>query len=353
MKSGVRGTFVISWAQTEVDGLMPAPVEALGTGVSWSWQGDAVQVDGPSGVLRLDAAEGAEDLRRRAARAVQRLVGTVTGQKGDTGRQDDDRQNTHAQSSFVITDGLASYTVTLISTGAGTPPLLMFLDELPPRNTEMWVVHCNARTTAGHEPESGRVICFTPGTRISTPRGQVPVEALRPGDLVQTRDNGAQPVRWLGRRHMSGARLFAMPALRPVRFRTGALGIEIPDQELLVSPAHRMLIRGAVARDLFNTDEVLVAARDLINGDRIVRDTGARQVTYFHLLLPTHNVLWANGVATESFHPADTGPDLLDSGDRARLTSVIPEAVSDPWRYGVHARRCLTAAEAALMIRAA
>ena len=68
MKTGFRGTFVISWTQTEVDGLEAAPVRALTVGAAWSWRGDAVQVDGPSGVLRLDRAEGSETLRKRAHR---------------------------------------------------------------------------------------------------------------------------------------------------------------------------------------------------------------------------------------------------------------------------------------------
>ena len=46
MKTGFRGTFVISWSQTEVDGLEAAPVKNLSVGAAWSWRGDAVQVDG-------------------------------------------------------------------------------------------------------------------------------------------------------------------------------------------------------------------------------------------------------------------------------------------------------------------
>ena len=76
MKTGFRGTFVISWTQTEIDGLEAAPVAALEVGAAWSWHGDAVRVDGPSELLRLDMADGEQDLRRRAARTVRRLVGS-------------------------------------------------------------------------------------------------------------------------------------------------------------------------------------------------------------------------------------------------------------------------------------
>jgi Ca2+-binding RTX toxin-like protein len=50
------------------------------------------------------------------------------------------------------------------------------------------------------------VPCFTPGTRIATPRGEVPVEELREGDRAITRDNGLQEVRWVGGRARSARR---------------------------------------------------------------------------------------------------------------------------------------------------
>ena len=78
-------------------------------------------------------------------------------------------------------------------------------------------------------PESGGVICFTPGTRIRTPDGLVLVEDLREGDRVQTKDDGAQEIMWKGSRRMTGACMFAMPHLRPVRIKAGALGVERPD----------------------------------------------------------------------------------------------------------------------------
>ena len=46
------------------------------------------------------------------------------------------------------------------------------------------------------------VPCFVAGTRITTPRGDVAVETLRPGDLVLTKDDGFQPLRWSGEREV-------------------------------------------------------------------------------------------------------------------------------------------------------
>jgi len=353
MRTGFRGTFVISWSQTEIDGLEDAPLGALEIGAAWSWRGDTLRVDGPNGLLRLEGADGEVEIRRRAARSVRRLVGAAVQNVTDLDAVsvDDPLMDRY----FVVTDGARSYTVTLIEAGGSRRPLLMFIDDLPPRHTDLWVVRHSLAASADRSQGQGQggVICFTPGTRLATPEGYRPIEELREGDLVQTRDNGAQPVIWTGSRRLSGARLHVMPHLRPIRLRPGALGIERPDQELLVSPEHRMLVHGRAARALFNTDEVLVAARDLINDTTVIQDHALREVTYVHLLLPQHEILIANGVETESFHPANADLGSLEAGDRDRLLRHLPGLDRDPGLYGPAARRNLTRSEAAILMHEA
>ena len=354
MGTGFRGTFVISWSQTEVDGLEVAPLQSLAVGAVWVWRGDAVRVDGPQDVLRLDGADGSEEMRRKAARMVHRLVGAAMARKPARIHTADDA-NTMSDSSFVVTDGAKSYTVTMIDIARASRPLLMFMDDIPPRDTDLWIVHHTLTTTPDDPvgPSAGGVICFTPGTLIETPEGPKPIENLHEGDRVQTKDSGPQEIQWIGARRMTGARLFALPALRPVRIALGALGVERPDMELLVSPEHRMLIEGDVARELFNTPEVLVAAKDLVNGTNIVVDQKVREVTYIHLLLPRHEILRANGVETESFHPANAALSTLDDADRARLLEGLPEIEFDAHTYGAYARRNLSSSETAILTHAA
>ncbi len=349
MKTGFRGTFVISWSQTDVDGLDAPQLDALEVGAAWSWRGEAVRVDGPTDVLRLDRADDDANLRQRAARKVRRLVGAVVQNTNDLTRVEVDEPL--MDSSFVVTNGAQSYTVTVIEVGPGRHPLLMFLDDMPPRNTDLWVVHhsLGALRKGRGDGNAPGVICFTPGTFIATPDGPRPVEELRVGDQVLTRDDGPQEIRWTGARRMTGARLFVMPHLRPIRIGAGALGIDRPERELLVSPDHRMLVRGPAARALFNTDEVLVAAGALVNGTTIRPDLNQREVTYHHLLLPQHQVIWANGVETESFHPASADLPSLDAQDRLRLLAQFPELEDDPHLYGGYARRNLSDSEAAIL----
>ena len=349
MKTGSQGTFVISWSQTETDGLKAAPLDILTVGATWRWSGTPVRVDGPQGILLLNEAEGASEIRKRAARMVRRLVGAAVG--ADKVGRDPDRDQDLPDQSFVVTDGHRIYPVTLITVPDTGALLLMLLGDLPPADQDLWVVGTAIDRTpvpAG-AGDTGGVICFTPDTFLATPKGPRRIRTLQQGDRVLTRDNGAQPILWTGHRRMSGARLYAMPHLRPIRFRRDAMGLDRPDLDLLVSPQHRMLITGSAARALFNTDEVLVAARDLINDHSITVDHALREVTYIHVLLGQHNVIWANGLETESFHPANAALDTIDAAQRAGLFDIFPELAGNPQAFGDHARRNLSASEAAIL----
>ncbi|WP_425038337.1 Hint domain-containing protein [Primorskyibacter sp. S187A] len=359
MNTGFRGTYVISWSQTETDGFKGAPPHSLNVGSTWSWTGDTLRVDGPADVVRLEGSPSVDALRQHAARKVRRLIGAAFDDHKTPGL------GAHAasfddplleDSSFVVTDGARSFTVTLVPAGPGRRPLAMFHNDIPPQNKDFWVVHHTLDVLAHSSADDlglGGVICFTPGTRIATPKGSALVEDLREGDLVQTKDNGAQEILWRGSRRMTGARLFALPHLRPVRIQASAFGIDQPDETFLVSPDHKLIMRGAAAQELFNTSEVLVSAKHLINAQSIVTDLRVKEVMYIHLLLPQHEIMFANGVESESFHPAQTSLSTLSDEDRARLLAGMPALSSDPHVYGASARRTLSASEAALLRHAA
>ena len=350
MKTGSQGTFVISWSQTETDGLAAAPLETLAVGATWRWTGVPVRVDGPQAVLVLNGAEGAAEIRRRAARMVRRLIGVAVGSPPVAADDDNVPQDLPDQS-FIVTDGRHVHIVTLITVPDTGAMLLMLVGGMPPADQDLWVTR--TAIDCGHVNPGGRaaggVICFTPGTRLVTPDGPRLIQDLQSGDLILTRDNGAQPVLWTGHRRMSGARLYAMPHLRPIRFRANAMGPHRPDADLLVSPQHRLLVKGAAAQALFNTPEVLVAAENLVNDHSIMVDYTLREVTYVHVLLERHNVIWANGLETESFHPANTSLDMVEPVQREGLLSLFPDLADNPHGYGDYARRNLSASEAAIL----
>lgn len=354
MKTGSRGTFVISWSQTETDGLRAAPLDVLAVGAAWRWTGQPVRVDGPhQGLLILEGAEGAADIRKRAARMVRRLIGVAVGHgAGPVMLEEPDDT---PEQGFIVTDGHHSYSVTLIDVPDTGARLAMFVGDLPPCDVDMWVVRTaidrTARAVGGAAGArtAGGVICFTPGTCIATPTGPRLIQHLQPGDPILTRDNGPQQVLWTGHRRMTGARLHAMPHLRPIRFRAGAMGQGRPEDDLLVSPQHRMLVRGAAAQALFNTAEVLVAAEDLLNDHSVMVDHALREVTYVHILLARHQIIWANGLETESFHPSNTALESIEPEQRAVLLGLLPGIAGNPHSYGDYARRNISGSEAAIL----
>lgn len=136
--------------------------------------------------------------------------------------------------------------------------------------------------------------CFVRGTLIDTPDGKRPIEDLRPGDLVLTRDHGAQPVLWI-----SCKSFLATGRNAPVRICAGALGNE---DDLWVSQQHRMLINDWRAELFFGEDEILVAAKHLVNGDTIYVQIGG-EVEYFHMLFSQHEIVWGGGLPSESYFP--------------------------------------------------
>ena len=189
--------------------------------------------------------------------------------------------------------------------------------------------------------EIENIVCFTTGTKILTPRGKRPIEDLRIGDLVITRDNGLQRIRWIGARTVPALNKFA-----PIRFAAGSLANL--DHELLVSPQHRMLIDNHRNELYLGEREVLVSAKHMVNGTTITRQTGG-EVTFMHLLFDQHEIIYANGTASESFHPADIGLDAISEASRDEIFTLFPHLRADPTAYGNTARKCLHRHEALLV----
>ena len=183
--------------------------------------------------------------------------------------------------------------------------------------------------------------CFVAGTLIRTPEGERPVESLEPGDLVMTRDEGAMPLRWIGSRRVAAEGDFA-----PILIQADALG---KHRNLLVSPQHRILLRDAYAELLFGEGEVLAAAKDLVNGFSITRRPGG-MVTYVHLLFDRHQVIYSEGLATESFLPGPQTASLFERPVMREIYALFPEL--DPETglgYGGAARPALKSYEGQLL----
>ncbi len=193
--------------------------------------------------------------------------------------------------------------------------------------------------------------CFTPGTLIATPRGEVPVESLRAGDRVITRDNGLQEIRWVGARALSWTELHSAAHLKPVLVRQGALGNGLPERDMLVSPNHRLLVANDRTALYFDEHEVLVAAKHLLAGQG-VQTVDSMGTTYIHFMCDRHEVVLSNGAWTESFQPGDLTLKGIGNAQRSEIFDLFPELKTDAGleNYAA-ARRTLKRHEAALLMR--
>jgi hypothetical protein len=144
--------------------------------------------------------------------------------------------------------------------------------------------------------------CFVAGTRIATPRGKTRVERLRIGDLVKSMHGGFTAVKWIGTRRYDGRFIAGNHLMLPVRIRRHAIAKNIPSRDLYVSPDHAICEGG-----------VLVPAWRLVNGVSITQAARVESVSYFHVELEQHDIIFAENCPSESF---------LDTGIRGRFDNA-------------------------------
>lgn len=148
--------------------------------------------------------------------------------------------------------------------------------------------------------------CFTPGALIQTPNGLIRVEDLCVGQMIDTMDNGPQPIRWIGKTRLPKAVVQRDIRFHPVRISRDAFGAGHPFEEMRLSQQHRILISDWRAELLFGDTEILVPVKKLTNDQSVVVEAPQSDVTYLHILFDRHQVIWANGLPSESFFPDAT-----------------------------------------------
>ncbi len=139
------------------------------------------------------------------------------------------------------------------------------------------------------------IACFADDTMILSADGPAPVQALTVGDLLVTSSGVLRPIIWRGRRSIDCRRHPNPAAVWPVEIAAGALGPGLPERALRLSMDHAVLLAGA-----------LVPVRLLVNGVSI-RQVAVATVTYHHIELAAHDMIFANAAACESY---------LDCGNR-------------------------------------
>jgi hypothetical protein len=197
--------------------------------------------------------------------------------------------------------------------------------------------------------EIGQILCFTPGTMIATPYGLRDVACIAKGDMVLTYDEGPQPVLIVNHSHLSSQNLTQSPHLRPILLKAGSLGPNLPTKDLLVSPQHRMLLSGWHAQLMFGTEQLLAPAKGLLNDSTILSQSANKGVTYIHLGFARHQIITANGAATESLHAGCISKDQMAPAAREELFALFPDLRTQPDNRSGSARTCLTFSETRLL----
>lgn len=172
-------------------------------------------------------------------------------------------------------------------------------------------------------------------TRLMTPRGPLPAGLLRVGDMLLTRDTGAQPIRWIGRHKLTPQHLSEHPTLRPVVVARGAFGGGTPRRDVRLSPRAGVIVTvpGGPA------DGAIAPASGLVGRDGVSRSFADKTcVTYVQILLPHHAVIVAGGLQLESFHPRHLTGRQSDSTLRAAVLAEMPELEHGLDLYGPDAR---------------
>ncbi|GGL67572.1 Hint domain-containing protein [Wenxinia marina] len=282
--------------------------------------------------LRADSPTGTLVLRGTEAPGC--LVIAAASKRGEPGRI------VHLDSclTFMARDGstLEALVLVEVEDGAVADIHLLPLAPLTEKHDYRLVgIDRGAATTRMAEIACGS---FTRGTRIALASGELrPVEELRAGDRILTRDDGAQPVRWVGQQTLRAVGEFA-----PVVIAAGALHNE---GDLVVAPDHRIFVWQREDRLGAGRSEVLVKARHLVNGTSVYQRTGGF-VDYFQLLFDEHQIVYAEGIAAESL--------LVDPRTRVAL----PPESQRAHRFRAHmgyevAEQLLSRGDAAALLRRA
>jgi hypothetical protein len=193
------------------------------------------------------------------------------------------------------------------------------LDNLTIRSVEVYSITGSAYDGYwANQVVSNTAVCFLAGTRILTARGEIRIEDLSAGDLVQTADHGLQSIRWVGRTtHMPSA------GGAPIEFAPSSLGESRPACIMRVSPQHRIVVDGPVVERMFKTPEVLLPARRFLQLSGVSHSSPAGPVDYWHLLLDLHEIIFADNVKTETLLLGPLAWQGLPPRVRSDIASVL------------------------------
>ncbi|WP_339762514.1 Hint domain-containing protein [uncultured Sulfitobacter sp.] len=218
----------------------------------------------------------------------------------------DDNGTVYHMVGISITQGYSTQVVGVAFNGA-TPP---------PGTTLHYIQTVSTYSATGQTmtvPEA--TVCFLAGTLIETPAGPLPIEGLKAGMEVLTLSGTARPIRWIGQSSVCG-----LGKLAPICIKSGVLG---NTRDLYMSPNHRVLVRSSKAELSFGQCDVLVPAKAFVDGVNVVR-VPMPKASYLHILLDEHDMVFSEGIATESLFSGSVAVGVLAADALAELEEIFP-----------------------------
>ncbi|ARC90160.1 Hint domain-containing protein [Rhodovulum sp. MB263] len=175
------------------------------------------------------------------------------------------------------------------------------------------------------DPHVDEAFCaFAHGTLIATPQGPVAVEDLLPGMEIDTAGAGAQPLLWVGSTMLVPPAGRGRETVTLTRLTADSLGLGRPMPDLVLGPRARLLMRHPRCRALTGAETAFAPATGFVDGTALIALRVLRPTRVYHLALHGQQVLLANGVEVESYHPGENASLLIDKANRLRFLSLFP-----------------------------
>lgn len=167
---------------------------------------------------------------------------------------------------------------------------------------------------------------FARGTLIATAQGRMAVEDLVPGMNLETADNGPQKLLWIGSTAFQPDQ--SNDTARLTRITADSFGVEKPSHDLMLGPRARILFRHSNCQALFGTDSAFAPARAFVDGVNLFTVMPASRVRVYHLALHGQQILCANGLEVESYHPGQQAGMMIEREMQPAFLSLFPHVTT-------------------------
>jgi hypothetical protein len=173
------------------------------------------------------------------------------------------------------------------------------------------------------------------GTLIATEHGPVAVEDLVPGTRIDTLTAGLQPLLWIGAMtvYPDGRQGPGGEGAGLTRLAADTFGFGRPAPDLVLGPRARILFRSSQCQGLVGAEHAFAPARAFTDGDGVIEVMPVSPVRVFHLALHGQQVIRANGMEVESFHPGSEPEAVMTPETMELFLSLFPH-IERPRDFG-------------------